>query len=65
MDPTDLIDAVIDREGGFVDHPDDPGGATCWGVTEAVARADGFTGAMRHLSRGRAGTIAGRPLRSG
>jgi hypothetical protein len=22
------------REGGFVDHPDDPGGATKWGVTQ-------------------------------
>jgi lysozyme family protein len=28
-----LIDGVIEREGGFVDHPDDPGGATNFGVT--------------------------------
>jgi lysozyme family protein len=57
MDPTDLIDAVIDREGGFVDHSDDPGGATRWGITQAVARADGYTGDMRLLSRDRAAAI--------
>ena len=57
MDPTDLIDAVIDREGGFVDHPADPGGATRWGITEAVARQDGYTGLMRVLSRARAASI--------
>lgn len=33
-----LIDAVIAREGGFSDHPADRGGATRWGITEAVAR---------------------------
>ena len=54
MDPTDLIDAVIDREGGYVDHPADPGGATRWGITAAVAHADGYTGEMRLLSRPRA-----------
>ena len=34
-----LIDAVIDREGGYVNHPADRGVPTRWGVTEAVARA--------------------------
>ena len=34
-----LIDEVIDREGGYVNHPADKGGPTRWGVTEAVARA--------------------------
>ena len=34
-DPTELIDALIDREGGYVHHPADRGGATCYGVTEA------------------------------
>ena len=57
MDPTDLIDAVIDREGGYVDHPDDPGGATRWGITAATARADGYGGDMRALSRVRAAAI--------
>lgn len=52
-----LIDALIDREGGFVHHPADRGGATCFGITEAVARAHGFSGAMRDLPRREAVTI--------
>lgn len=40
---------LLGHEGGFVDHPTDPGGATCWGVTERVARANGYTGPMRSL----------------
>lgn len=57
MDPDDLIDAVIDREGGYSDHPADRGGPTRYGVTEAVARADGYGGDMRHLPRVRAAGI--------
>ena len=41
------FDLLISHEGGFSNHPDDPGGATMYGVTEAVARANGFTGHMR------------------
>ena len=37
-----LVDGLIAREGGFVDHPADRGGATNWGITEAVARAHRF-----------------------
>lgn len=44
-----IIDRIIDVEGGYVDHPDDRGGPTCWGITEAVARANGFKGEMRDL----------------
>jgi lysozyme family protein len=40
---------LLGHEGGFVDHPSDPGGATRWGVTERVARANGYTGSMREL----------------
>lgn len=40
---------LLGHEGGFVDHPSDPGGATCWGVTERVARENGYQGAMREL----------------
>ncbi len=47
----DLIDAVIDREGGYVHHPADRGGATRYGITEAVARANGYAGDMRHFAR--------------
>lgn len=47
----DLIDAVIDREGGYVHHPADRGGPTRFGITEAVARANGYAGDMRHFAR--------------
>lgn len=43
------FDALLGHEGGFVDNPKDPGGATRWGITERVARASGYTGAMRDL----------------
>jgi lysozyme family protein len=46
-----LVDGLIEREGGFVHHPSDRGGATHYGITEAVARAHGFAGAMRDLPR--------------
>ena len=52
-----LIDALIDREGGYVAHPADRGGATCFGITEAVARAHGFGGAMSELPRAEAVAI--------
>ena len=38
---------LLGHEGGFVDHKSDPGGATNWGVTQAVARQNGYTGHMR------------------
>ena len=57
MDIDQLVAAVIDREGGFTDDPSDRGGPTCWGITQAVARADGYTGAMRALPRERAAAI--------
>ena len=44
-----LVDALIEREGGYVNHPADRGGPTCFGITEAVARAHGYGGAMREL----------------
>lgn len=46
-----LLDALIEREGGYVHHPADRGGATCFGITEAVARAHGYGGKMRDLPR--------------
>ena len=51
MDIEELIDSVIGREGGYVDHPADRGGPTRWGVTQAVARAHGFAGDMRGYPR--------------
>lgn len=40
---------LLGHEGGFVDHPKDPGGATNYGITQRVARARGYTGGMRDL----------------
>jgi lysozyme family protein len=57
MDIDTLIAEVIDREGGYVDHPADRGGPTRWGITEAVARANGYAGAMRLLPRDAAAGI--------
>lgn len=47
MDFDKAFHKLLGHEGGFVDHPSDPGGATNWGVTQAVARANGYTGHMR------------------
>ena len=52
-----LIDALIEREGGYVNHPADKGGPTCFGITEAVARAHGYRGPMRQLPRSDAAAI--------
>jgi lysozyme family protein len=57
MDETELIDALIDREGGYVNHPADRGGPTKYGITEAVARAHGYAGAMAQLPRDEAAAI--------
>ncbi|MEC8917801.1 MAG: glycosyl hydrolase 108 family protein [Pseudomonadota bacterium] len=46
-----LIAEVIAREGGYVNHPADKGGPTCWGITLATARANGYDGDMRALPR--------------
>lgn len=46
-----IIDELIGREGGYSNHPSDRGGATRWGITEHVARAYGYTGAMGILPR--------------
>ena len=51
MDVDGLIDELIDREGGYSDHPADSGGPTRYGITESVARANGYTGDMRALPR--------------
>ncbi|WP_097302041.1 glycoside hydrolase family 108 protein [Pseudomonas chlororaphis] len=38
---------TVGLEGGYVNDPNDPGGATRYGVTESVARANGYQGAMQ------------------
>jgi len=53
----ELVEALIEREGGYVCDPADKGGATCFGITEAVARAQGYAGSMRQLPREEAARI--------
>lgn len=40
---------LLGHEGGYSNNPSDTGGETMWGVTIAVARANGYTGTMRAL----------------
>lgn len=47
----EIIDDIIRVEGGYVNDPADSGGETNFGITEEVARAFGFTGAMRGMPR--------------
>lgn len=46
-----LIADIIEAEGGYVWHQDDRGQATCWGITLAVARENGYSGPMRDMPR--------------
>lgn len=50
----DVLNHVIDIEGGYVDDPSDSGGETKYGVTSKVARAYGYTGDMKDLKRAKA-----------
>lgn len=45
------FERLLGHEGKYSNNPADPGGATCWGVTEVVARRAGYTGDMRELSQ--------------
>ncbi len=57
IDVDELIDDLIEREGGYSNHPADAGGPTCFGISEAVARVHGYGGPMRHLPRSEAARI--------
>ncbi len=46
-----FINRVLSHEGGYVNHPKDPGGETNWGVTKRTAMANGFNGSMRAMTR--------------
>lgn len=49
---------TIGLEGGFVDDPSDSGGATKFGITERVARANGYRGRMEDLELATAKRVA-------
>lgn len=46
-----IISPTIQLEGGYVNHPSDPGGETNMGITKKVAVDHGYTGSMRALPR--------------
>lgn len=45
-----IIDNTIQLEGRYSNNPYDSGGKTMYGITEAVARENGYTGPMQDLS---------------
>jgi len=49
-----ILAAVVATEGGYVNHPKDPGGETNHGITAKVARQSGYAGPMRDLSKSQA-----------
>lgn len=53
----EAFDRLLGHEGGYSNHPSDPGQETMWGVTARVARANGYTGDMRALPREKAKAI--------
>lgn len=52
-----VVAVVFSTEGGYVNDPNDAGGATNHGITEAVAREHGYTGPMQSLPKGMAQDI--------
>ncbi|EAA8047557.1 hypothetical protein DOF42_14990 [Salmonella enterica] len=54
MTKDEIFASILSREGGYVDHPDDRGGPTHWGITLTTARANGYMGNMRNLTRNQA-----------
>lgn len=53
----EAFDRLIAHEGGYSDHPSDPGGETMFGITKRVAMEHGYTGSMRNLTRQQAKDI--------
>lgn len=45
------FDRLLGNEGGYSNHPDDPGGETMWGITAEVARKNGYSGPMKDMPK--------------
>lgn len=52
-----MVTNLLEKEGGYVYHPNDTGKETNWGITIAVARKYGYTGPMKELPRSTAEKI--------
>ena len=46
-----LLEYIFLVEGGYFNHPNDPGGETMYGIIKTEARANGYQGAMRDLPK--------------
>ena len=49
MNFSTAFDKLLGHEGGYANHPSDPGGETMWGITKRVAAQNGYTGDMRSM----------------
>ena len=50
---------LIGNEGGYVNNSADPGGETNWGITQAVAVDNGYSGSMKLMQKETAKQIYG------
>jgi len=51
MDKQEIIDGIIEREGGYVFNKNDSGKETKYGITQAVAFEQGYTDDMKDFPR--------------
>ncbi|MGQ2385116.1 MULTISPECIES: glycoside hydrolase family 108 protein [Acinetobacter] len=45
----DALKRVLKHEGGYVNHPSDPGGETNYGITKSTAKQFGYNGSMKNI----------------
>jgi len=45
----DALKRVLQHEGGYINHPSDPGGETNYGITKATAQNYGYKGSMKNI----------------
>lgn len=51
MNLDQYLSKLIEIEGGYVDHPNDRGGPTIWGITTQTARAFKYTGDIQAMTK--------------